>query len=325
MAQSDRIQKEFFVDNNEGWKLYLRSTFHRRKLDKTKRPLVIIPGYAMNSYIFGYHPTGLSMEEFFAEEGLEVWSVDLRAQGRSQPTWGNRKAGFWDLAITDLSTIFNAVLQHTQTNAQKVDAIGASLGGTLLYIHTSLNSQHLLNSFITMGSPLQWVELHPLSLLLFFSPTLAGMFPIRGMRTAAKIAYPILLKIPPLLKLYLHPEIVNTQNIDEMFPTVDDPNPKLNQEIAHWLLDRKLIVKGIDIYKAMHHVTIPLLCILANDDGLVLPKTAQSGYDASGSPSKKLLLVGSEKLSFAHADLFISNYSHDLVFTPIAQWLKQLP
>ena len=61
--------------------------------------MLIIPGYQMNSSIFGYHPTGASIEDHLAARGLEVWSVDLRGQGASVRTWGGTKFGLPELAV----------------------------------------------------------------------------------------------------------------------------------------------------------------------------------------------------------------------------------
>lgn len=60
------------------------------------RPVLIVPGYGMNSYIFGYHPRGDSMVKCLAARGLEVWTVDLRGQGRSIRAHGNNRYGMAD-------------------------------------------------------------------------------------------------------------------------------------------------------------------------------------------------------------------------------------
>ena len=44
------------IHNGDGWWLSLRRTFHSEKLDPDKDPLLIIPGYGMNSFIFGFPP-----------------------------------------------------------------------------------------------------------------------------------------------------------------------------------------------------------------------------------------------------------------------------
>ena len=55
------IQKTHYVPNGDGWLLALKQTYEPQALDRTRRPVAIIPGYGMNAFIFGYHPRGKSM------------------------------------------------------------------------------------------------------------------------------------------------------------------------------------------------------------------------------------------------------------------------
>ena len=83
------IVDRHLVDNGAGWRLSLSR--RRESTPPVGRPVLIIPGYGMNSYIFGFHPNGPSMIECFAMRGLEVWTVDLRGQGRSIRARGSQR------------------------------------------------------------------------------------------------------------------------------------------------------------------------------------------------------------------------------------------
>ena len=45
-----------------GWQLSLSQTWDPAKLVPGRRPVIIVPGYGMNSFIFSYHPSGPSLE-----------------------------------------------------------------------------------------------------------------------------------------------------------------------------------------------------------------------------------------------------------------------
>src|SRR5262245_44639114 len=77
--------REQFVRTPDGWSLRLRRTVSPAHLGAHSRPLLIVPGYGMNCFIFSYHPRGTSMERYLAEAGFEVWTMDLRGQGQSRP------------------------------------------------------------------------------------------------------------------------------------------------------------------------------------------------------------------------------------------------
>ena len=44
-----------YVDNKAGWKLELKQCRPPRKTNVRRNPVAMIPGYGMNSFIFGFH------------------------------------------------------------------------------------------------------------------------------------------------------------------------------------------------------------------------------------------------------------------------------
>jgi pimeloyl-ACP methyl ester carboxylesterase len=315
---------EHFVPNHAGWHLSLFQTWSPEKLDRSRRPVMIVPGYGMNSFIFSYHPNGPSLEGYLAQAGFEVWRVDLRAQGRSVSVGGGEDYGLEDLAITDLGVAIRGALERTRTDGDRLDVIGASLGGTILFIHAVLNEKHRLGSLVAMGSPVRWVKIHPAIKLAFSSPLLVGLVRFRGTRKIAEVALPeIVRRTPWLLSIYMNSDITDMSAAREMVRTVEDPNRHVNREIAQWIRDKDLILKGVNIAEGLTRVQNPLLCVLAGGDGIVPRETAEFPYLKVASQSKKLLEVGLGDRAMGHADLFISNDSQLHVFEPIAAWLKE--
>ena len=93
---SDEIH---YVDNGAGWKIALKQT---APAVAKGRPVILVPGYQMNSSIFGFHPNGPSLEAYLASRGIETWSVDLRGQGRARRDGGTDRYGLAELAVEDL-------------------------------------------------------------------------------------------------------------------------------------------------------------------------------------------------------------------------------
>lgn len=312
------------VPNHDGWNLSLHQTWDEERLVRARRPVLIVPGYGMNSFIFSYHPHGLSLEGFLAEAGFEVWRADLRAQGGSVSVGGGDDYRIEDLAVTDLGAAIDAVLTHTRTEGVRVDILGCSLGGTFMFAHAALEPRHRMGSMVAMGSPVRWVRIHPLLRAAFASPTLVGAIRVKGTRRFAERALPHLVRrVPWLLSVYLNPEITDTYAAGEMVRTVEDPNRHINRQIAVWIRDRDLVLRGVNVSEALPRITNPLLCVLANGDGIVPRETAEFPYHRSGATSKRLLEVGTEEVSLAHADMFVSREAHARVFVPVAAWLEQ--
>jgi pimeloyl-ACP methyl ester carboxylesterase len=310
------------IDNDAGWALSLHQTWDDSRLVRTRRPVLIVPGYGMNSFIFSYHPSGLSLEGYLAAQGFEVWRADLRAQGGSQRAGGSYKFALKDLALTDLGHVIDAALEHTQSSADRADILGASLGGTIMFAHAALNPAHRMGSLVSIGSPVRWVAVHPLVRAAFASPELIGALRFRGTRGLAERALPQLARYAPwLLSMYMNHEITDTSAAREMAKTVEDPNRHINREIARWIQNRDLVIDEVNVSSALAKVNQPLLCILANRDGIVPRSTAAFPYEQAGSSSKTLLEVGTSRIAMAHADLFVSKESHERVFHPLAKWL----
>jgi pimeloyl-ACP methyl ester carboxylesterase len=311
-----------YVPNGAGWDLKLKRVISREHFRKQLRPLAIVPGYGMNAFIFGYHPNGASMERYLAEQGFEVWSLYLRGQEGTRRTGGAAAFGMADLAIADLQACFSHIAEATETVGDgRVDSIGCSLGGTYQFIHATCVPDNLMGCIVAIGAPLAWRQAHPVIRFLFGNPRVVGSIPFAFTRELAGLAFPLLLRVPSVLKLYLHPEITDVSKIRTLIQTVENPIARINAEIAQWIRDQDLVVDGKNVTEEMSRTTNPLLVVVANADGIVPRDTVMSATEASGAKVKDVLAVGSRSVPMAHADLFVSRCCHELVFEPMARWL----
>lgn len=312
---------EQFLSTHDGWSLELRRTASPAHFDARAEPLLIVPGYGMNNFIFGYHPRGTSLERCLAEGGFEVWSMNLRRQGGSRPA--RRNAGEVSLhayATVDVPAAIEHVLAHTRTHASSLTLIGASLGGTISYGYLALHRAAPVSALVTMGSPLRWDEAHPLVRMALGSPRLAGAVPIRGARPLLRATLPALLQIPGLLGFYMNPESIDMRRVAELTKTVEDPHPAVNRDIAEWLRTRDLELGGVNVTRALASLEQPLLLVLSNRDGMVPEATAMSAASAWGG-AVEVLRVGDERNWYAHANLFVADDAPTLVFDPMIRWL----
>ena len=315
---------EHLVPNGDGWLISLFQTWDEDRLVPGRKPVLIVPGYGMNSFIFSYHPRGLSLEGYLAEAGFEVWRVDLRGQGASRSIGGGESYGLEDLALTDLSVAIRAALERSRTGASRADIIGASLGGTIMFAHAVLERETPIGSLVAIGSPVRWVDVHPAIKIAFAWPTLVGLVRFKGTRKLAGFALPQLAKRTPwLLSIYMNAEITDTSAAAEMVKTVEDPNRHINRQIARWIGNKDLVLRGVNISDGLGFLKHPLLCVSALGDGIVPRRTAEYPYLATGSSDKRLIEVGGADLAVAHADLFISNEAHARVFAPLSRWLAE--
>lgn len=308
------------VATPDGWLIQLTQA-HNEHLVRSRRPVVILPGYGMNAFIFGYHPAGTSMVACLCDAGFEVWTADLRGQGGSRRARESAPAPtLADYARIDLPAVLDALARRTHTEREEATVVGASLGGSIAYASVALRTSSRVGALVAVGSPLRWEGMHPALRVAFASPKLAGAVSFSGTRSIAEKLFPVLLNAPGLLTPYVNAENVPREAIPELVRTIEDPVPGVNRAIAEWVNAKDLRFDGVNVTEALAEARLPLLLVLANRDGIVPDRAALSARDAWGG-AVDVLRVGSEQRWYAHADLFIGQHAPDDVFAPLASWL----
>ena len=308
-----------FVDNRAGHDLAIR----RIASSKSRgRPVILVPGYGMNSFIFGFHPKERSLEATLAHHGLVVYSAELRGQGQSVARAGaSDEYGLAELGIDDVTRVVEFVRERE--GAAEVDLVGCSLGTALAFAYMAHTPDAPVGSFVSFGGLVRWVDVPPLLRVAFASPALIGKVRFRRSRQLAKVAFPIISKrLPWLLSIYVNATSSDLSRADEIVQTVEDPLPRVNEEIAQWIKRRDLVLRGVNVSEAIERMTHPLLCVIAKDDGIVPEATALDVFHRMASHDKEILSVGGDPdKPIAHADLFLSEGAEARIFEPIARFL----
>ncbi len=314
-----------YVDDGAGWKIALKRVSPPDGAHRATRgrPVLLVPGYQMNSFIFGFHPNGLSLEGYLASRGLDVWSVDLRGQGRARREGGDALFGLGELAVDDLGAAIGHV-QKASARAREdgVDLVGCSLGAALAFAHVACVPDAPVRAIVSMGGLVTWVHVNRAIRVAAHAPWVVARLRMRSSRKVARVALPLLARVAPrLLSIYLNTGSTDISQSDLMVETVEDANAKLNHEIAQWIARRDLVVRGVNVSRALGTLDHPFMCVVANQDGIVPPATARATFDAIGSSDKELLCVGDDATRIAHADLFLATVAPSRVFAPVADFL----
>jgi len=322
-AEGSHDVERFMIDNGSGHVLAVRRRRPRKPLPGVA-PTVLLPGYGMNSFIFGFHPAGESLEEYVAARGIETWVADLRGQGASTRTWGREESTLRDYAIDDVGAVLSAILERTETGERAVNVVGCSMGAALAFGHVAVRPEAPVRAIVSFAGAVTWRKAHPLVRAAFASPTLAGAVRVKNTRAAARVIFPTLIKRAPwLLAPYLRAETTDASRSDEMVQTVEDPSPALNREIARWIKAKDLVFDGVNVTHAMRSMRHPVMCIVGNQDGIVPPETARAPYDEVASAEKELVCVGDAREPFAHGDLFVGKGAQEKVFAHLLRFLAR--
>jgi hypothetical protein len=178
-----------------------------------------------------------------------------------------------------------------------------------------------VHALVTIGAPFRWSGLHPALRIAFGSPALVGRLSFRGSRRLARAGLGVLKRFPRALSLYMNAEHVDLTHATQMAETVEDPIPRVNRDIAHWMRAGDMVLRGVNVTDAMRAVDLPLLVVVSNRDGIVPEPATLSVLEAWGGADREVLRVGDDAEWYAHADLFIGHRSASHVFGPIARWL----
>lgn len=309
------------VSNGDGWMLSLRRTFDDAALVRERDPLLLIPGYGTNSLLFAFPPSGTSMEASLAARGFEVWSIDLRGHGRSRNDGGSTRYGLMDLVLKDLFAGVHGVLERTASTAKKVDLIGCSLGGSMAFAYLTAVEEPRVGRIVNMGGPVRWIHVHPLVRLAFRSPRLIGKIPMPSTRPFVRMAMPAIERVPGILSFYLHADSELLAHSDSLVQALESPSRHLNQDIAEWIQQRDLVIGGVNVAEKVSSIDVPLLTVVANDDGIVPRDSVLWPHMQVRSERRDLLEVGTYSIPITHADMFVSRHAPEMVFAPLADWL----
>jgi len=296
----------------DGWTLH----FDRWRGDG--EPVLMVPGFAMNPFILGFHPRGRSLMEHMHDAGFDPWSVELRGLGRNKGG-DRRQIGLSERALVDLPTAIQHVRERT--GAERVHLVGCSLGGSIVYGMLANSPEEAVGKVISIGGPLWWKD--PPTVVRAFSllgPVL-GRLPMRGTRQLARSAVPVLTRFAPsLLRLYINPQNVDLSQPDELVKTVENPAPRINRQLAAWIRHGRLRIGGLDIVLGVDRVKNPLLLVTGSGDGIAPVSACAPVLEAWGGPTEHLHVDGQHPWS--HGDLFIGHEAEQKVFEPMAAFLR---
>src|SRR6185295_10260235 len=169
--------------------------------------------------------------------------------------------------------------------------IGCSLGTPLAFGHLAHRGSGKVGSFVSLGGLVRWVEVPKLLQVAFAWPALVGMVKVQNTRKFARHALPFVTRtFPRLLSLYVNASSSDLARESEMVQTVEDPHAGINREIAEWIGRRDLILRGVNVSTSIESMDVPLLCVVAKEDGIVPEATSRDVYDRMRAKDKELLV-----------------------------------
>ena len=318
-----------FVPNGDGWNIALFRYLPETKLHET--PIILCHGVAANRFTFDLGDEQ-SLARYLKAHGYEVWSVDMRGRGHSQPTgkkWNNKNKLYVidDFIQRDAPAAISYI--QKESGSSQVFWVGHSMGGIILYGLLQGERAKDIAAGIAIAAPGNFKHMSKLPL-----PTplrqLIGVMPALHWRMLAATFAPV----APWMPASLRSVVCNPKNVEPI---------RVRRALCHLVsnISRGEMLQFFDCAKnrelrsfdgtySYHHgfkdVTTPLLLMAGSHDFLCVPDCVVDVYHAIASEQKELIVLGKsygQRENYGHGDIVIGKHCQDEVFPHILRWLDK--
>ena len=283
-----------------------------------KPPVILVHGFAQNR--FSWHTATRSMAGWLAQQGWDVFNLELRGHGRSRRRSHTLATSFSDYP-SDLLNFANALHEPSFW-------IGHSLGASVAYMAGS-NTPSACRGVVGLGglyrfgqagwllpTLTRWTQRWPAPINVgdiqvhtgVTGRFLARLFPIMDM---AGFTAPITGWWPGSIE----PELAK----ERMRRGFDYIPVRVWQEMAAWsTADRVPWDVGWRATKT------PCLIVLGDRDTMLFPAEGRPAYERSGSDDKTLLLLDDQHglTHWGHLDIVLGKRAREHVWTAVSGWMS---
>ncbi|MCA9606339.1 MAG: alpha/beta hydrolase [Myxococcales bacterium] len=289
--------------------------------------VILIHGYAQNRYT--WHSTKRSFVNYLADDGWDVFNVDLRGHGRSRRFGAPYPRNMDDYIREDMPSFVDEVREVS--GHDKVFLVGHSMGGLISYFAGGTKLRDRVRGITSIGSPYVFGQ---------------GSALLIGLRElAAVVRWTGLLDANPAFPLRIvgrHLErrksIWNARSLPLPIRAwaPDTVEPEVLEEYLARTFDRSTLAVALDIFRAgkakgfksvdgmidystaFEILDRPLLVVAGTEDGLAPPASVRPAYDRSRSRDKTY-----RAFPFGHIDLVVGKEATRTVWPLIRNWLAR--
>jgi lysosomal acid lipase/cholesteryl ester hydrolase len=324
----------------DGWHLSMRH-IRPAQPDPGKYPVVLCHGLGLNGTFWTITDNHLPAQ--LAARGYEVFVCDLRGSGNSfregtvgsinrylrqtpLPEIGEGRWTMDDQSFYDVPAILEFV--RATTGSPKVNWIGHSLGGMLLYPFLEFCPERdRIATYVGMGAAATLADVPQTDMLR----ANRGLRLLLRTMSTGRIARPMMIARPPGMsridRFYYSAENVDRRTISRFYGyTLENPGRGALKQLDPYLEYGHLTSPDgkVDYVTRLGEITTPTLLVAGESDIISdIPSTLLT-LRALGSPDKTLFRFGrrdGHRADYGHCDLVWSRYAPGEVFPAIGDWL----
>ncbi|MCX7633084.1 MAG: alpha/beta fold hydrolase [Turneriella sp.] len=320
------------VTTADDWTLIIEHFPSLNNTLKRKYPVLICPGLGANREYFKLKDED-SLVRQLQRAGYDVWLMDLRGRREADET------GYWfgkhtysynvdDYIRHDLDAALQYVL--SKTGAEKVNYIGHSMGGIIMYARLGTLAEKRVANFVAIASPLSLLPFNEWTFKLYRMRGGMVLLPVLPLRPGAYLASFVPESVyAPFANAFYHPENTEAKVKTQLLRNVVNNISKNEiRQFIHMAENAGLhSADGTTNYRdALKNVTIPVYLLAARRDELADPATVRDAFERLGSKDKTFEIFSrGEGYSedYGHTDIIFGKKAHQEVHPRIIAWLDK--
>ncbi len=294
----------------------------------TAPPVLMCHGLAMNRRAFALDPKRC-FALALAESGRDVWLLELRGAVATRVPAALKRATFDDYAAYDVPAAIEFVC--LQTDAERVDWVGFSMGGMLAYAHLGARRGARIRKLVTIGSPVHF-EAHPVARGLAVLPMLlAPVFwltrtPFRFLSLlVAPLVWP---GVPHRLSRGLRGEHYSARAFRALMANgLADVPTGVARQFIRWVRTASFDSedRALNYRDEMKNITVDTMVIAGSHDRLATPASVLDATQHITHATVSSRVVGTStgaSKDYDHMDLILGRDALREVFPSVAQWIR---
>ena len=320
------------VKTADGWDLAV-THYAPTKPAPGRRPVLLLHGIVTNSRNLDLDARH-SLARWLASRGIDAWALSVRGKGDSaRPALiGGGKSWDWTFdTYAELDVPAALAFIRQRTSADKIDCVGHSLGGMMLYAVLARGGPPaaLVGSIAVLGSPLGFRWGPRFDGLAALGAAIGKRLPWVPITVPTIAFLPLLESYPEsIASIFYNPQNVSAALWSSFLAVgVDDEPGTLIAQAQRWLdTDRFVSADGkVDYGAGLSRVQNPALVVAGKVDQLGFVPLVRRGYDALGGP-KRWVLVAEENgasADYGHMDLLLGEKAPQDVFVHVERFFRE--
>ena len=265
-ASKESPPRRLYATTRDGWSIAV----HQRSptVRRFSEPVLLCHGLATNHLNLDFEPP-YSLAQAFAAAGFEVFSLDWRGAGDSQPPAGRGRFDFDadDLIQEDAPAVMELLLQTTK--AEHLFWVGHSLGGLVGYAVLGEPGGSRVRGLCSLGAPVYFHYPRWLSRILRLCLLLAWPVAFRQ-RLLSLFCAPFVGRLTlPLSDVLVNPKAIAPAVLRSIYANlIDSMGYKLLRQLDDWTRhDRFCSRDGARDYRGRLHAVAQPVLVLGGTQG----------------------------------------------------------